>query len=459
MKTHSSLRQNERGAILVVGLLAAVLLLGIVWTVMGVGESIAFRERGQTGADAVAFSASVIQARGMNFLVLFNLLMAAILVIRVILRGILIGAWLLSWVPGFGEAAVGTLTDINLEVDPWINRAIDGLGMAGQSVMMMNSSFAMGTGNYVAKAYTPVVSSAIVSSDGVNAGEEGISALPVQADAWGGPLCAKAVGTLGDAFDAILDPMGLGFVKPVKDIVFSPVETIIAALSPIFCGLGMNLPAPKDNIDKALKQQSDACRAQVQNKGLKPGSQEYKNEMKKCDFGGDAYDSSKNTVVMILLNLLQGALDLSPPQSLEVADGWKNGYGQTIAIATLNPALLKGNLALFGVSATTALPKGAGSAVAQSEFYYDCTGRWDDPACNGKKTPLGPGEAMWNFRWRARLVPVDAGCLDGGEECKGSAVVRQFTDPMAADYRSTVAAGGDPQTAQFFQSLSSYVEH
>jgi hypothetical protein len=448
MKT-LSLRQNERGAILVVGLLASVLLLGVLWTVMGIGESIAFRERGQTGADAVAFSTSVIQARGMNFLVLFNLLMAAILVIRVILRGILVIVVLFSWVPGVAGLDEPLIT-ANETVDPWINRALDGLGMAGQGVMMMNSSFAMGTGNYVAKAYTPVVSSALVSSDGVKAGEEGVFPLPVKPDTFGGPLCAKSVGTMGDVFLALLQPMGLdGIVGPVVETILSPIETMVAALSPIFCGLGVNLTIPQDQLDQALQKQSQDCRDKVAKSGLQPGSQDYKNEMKKCDLGGNLYDSSKNTAASILMNILQGALDLTPPQSLEVADEWKNGYGQTIAVATLNPSLLKGNLALFGVSSTTGVPKGAGTAVAQSEYYYDCTGKWDDPACNGKKTPLGPGEAMWNFRWRARLVPVDT----------GSDVVKQFTDPMTADYQSALSRGGDPQTVQFFQSLSSYVEH
>lgn len=449
--TPACLRRDERGAILVLGLLASVILLGVVWTIMGVGESIAFRQRGQTAADAVAFSTSVIQARGMNFLVLFNLLMAAILVIRVILRGIIVTGYIaalftLGAASGVSDAAQGILEAL----DPIITQALDGLGMAGQGVAMLNSSFATGAANYVAKAYTPVVSSAMVSSDGVKAGEEGIFPLPVQQDPWGGPLCAKAVGTIGDVIDALLQPMGIeGLVRPILGIILPPLETMAAAMSPIFCELGVNVTVPQDPIDNALQGSSQQCRDNVAKGSLQPGSQDYKNAMKKCDFGADAYASAKNTAANLLTNVAQGALGLSPPQSMEVASQWKNGYGQTIGVATLDSSLLKGNLALFGVSANASVPRAANSAVAQSEFYYDCSGAWSDPDCNGKKSPLGPGEAMWNFRWRARLVAVDT----------RSDVVKQFTGPMSADYQSALSRGGDPQAVQFFQSLSDYVEH
>jgi hypothetical protein len=447
MKTPHFLVHDRRGAVLVVGLLASVLLLGVLWTLMGVGESIAFRERGQTAADAVAFSTSVIQARAMNLVVLFNLLMAAILVVRVILNGIWMVATLLApFTFGVTGEVAADVWAIREEIDPEITAAIDGLGKAGMAVQWMNSSFATGTANYVARAYTPVVSSVLVTSDGVNVGEEGISPMPLKQASYGGPLCAKAVGTIGDVIDALLQPMGIdGVVHPVLGWIMSPLETIAAAMSPLLCEIDVNVNAPQDPLDQTLQNGAQQCKDQVKKSGLKPGSQEYKDKMKQCDFKGDEYDSVKNT----LLTTLLGLIGINPPQQLEIIPDWKNGYGQTIAVATLNTSLLKGNLALFGVSSSTAVPKGAGTAIAQSEYYYDCEGKWSDPDCNGTKTPLGPGEAMWNFRWRARLVAVDT----------QSAVVKQFTDPMTADYQSALSKGGDGQTVQFFQSFSNYVEH
>jgi hypothetical protein len=45
-------------------------------------------------------------------------------------------------------------------------------------------------------------------------------------------------------------------------------------------------------------------------------------------------------------------------------------------------------------------------AMAQAEFFYDCTGEWK-PSCNNDE------EAMWNFRWRSRLRLVNPDALNG----------------------------------------------
>jgi len=46
-------------------------------------------------------------------------------------------------------------------------------------------------------------------------------------------------------------------------------------------------------------------------------------------------------------------------------------------------------------------PNGADFAFAQAEFFYDCGGKWEEGDCNGARSDQE--EAMWHFRWRARL--------------------------------------------------------
>ena len=43
--------RDQSGAVMVFGLLACVLLVGVLWTVIGVGEMTTFRERAQDAAD------------------------------------------------------------------------------------------------------------------------------------------------------------------------------------------------------------------------------------------------------------------------------------------------------------------------------------------------------------------------------------------------------------------------
>ncbi len=80
------LARDTRGAMMVMGLFFAVLLTGFMYYVIGVGEAIVYRETMQDSADAGAFSAAVVHARGMNILVLINLVMAALLAILVALK-------------------------------------------------------------------------------------------------------------------------------------------------------------------------------------------------------------------------------------------------------------------------------------------------------------------------------------------------------------------------------------
>ena len=56
---------------------------GAFWYIAGIGDALVYRERMQEAADSVSFSAAIVEARGMNIIVMINLLMAAILAIRV----------------------------------------------------------------------------------------------------------------------------------------------------------------------------------------------------------------------------------------------------------------------------------------------------------------------------------------------------------------------------------------
>lgn len=81
-----SLAGDERGAMIVIGLFFAVMLSGFLYYVIGIGEAIVYRETMQDAADAGAFSAAVVHARGMNVLVLINMIMAALLAVLIALK-------------------------------------------------------------------------------------------------------------------------------------------------------------------------------------------------------------------------------------------------------------------------------------------------------------------------------------------------------------------------------------
>lgn len=84
--TQRTLRSDRRGAAMVFGLFFALFLIAAVWSVMGIAQAILYRDKMQDAADAAAFAAAVVNARGMNLIALINMVMAAILSILVGIR-------------------------------------------------------------------------------------------------------------------------------------------------------------------------------------------------------------------------------------------------------------------------------------------------------------------------------------------------------------------------------------
>ncbi len=125
-----SLRHDQRGAIMVMGLFMAVFLVGMLYYLVGIYEAVIFRERMQDSSDAGAFAAAVMNARGMNLIVLLNIVMAIAFAVLIALKliqvavvaGLLIAA-VACWLGGAGCAAIPPLTNWNIQVPQYIQRA------------------------------------------------------------------------------------------------------------------------------------------------------------------------------------------------------------------------------------------------------------------------------------------------------------------------------------------------
>ncbi len=80
-----SLRNDRRGAVMVIAVFMAMIAIGALYYLVGLGDAMLAQERMQDAADATAFSSAVIHARGMNILALINIIMASILAVLVLL--------------------------------------------------------------------------------------------------------------------------------------------------------------------------------------------------------------------------------------------------------------------------------------------------------------------------------------------------------------------------------------
>lgn len=72
MNRSHSLRSDTKGAILLLGLFMAVFLVGLLYHVISLGQSITYKEKLQDVADTSAFSAGASYARSMNLIGLMN---------------------------------------------------------------------------------------------------------------------------------------------------------------------------------------------------------------------------------------------------------------------------------------------------------------------------------------------------------------------------------------------------
>ena len=68
------LKQN-RGAIMVLGIFFACMMIGWMWMMIGLGDAIIWRDRSQEAADAMSYSSAAVQAQGMNLISFINVLM------------------------------------------------------------------------------------------------------------------------------------------------------------------------------------------------------------------------------------------------------------------------------------------------------------------------------------------------------------------------------------------------
>ncbi|WP_394832669.1 hypothetical protein LVJ94_39815 [Pendulispora rubella] len=81
-----SLKDDQRGAIMLMGLFMALSLVASLWFLIGIGQAIIFRDRGQEAADAMAFSVAAVDARGMDLIAVLNVIMLALVSIYLLIQ-------------------------------------------------------------------------------------------------------------------------------------------------------------------------------------------------------------------------------------------------------------------------------------------------------------------------------------------------------------------------------------
>jgi hypothetical protein len=225
----------ERGAAMVFGLCFAVFLLAIVYYLVGIADAVLFRERVQDAADTAAFSAAVVNARGMNLIALINLVMAAVLAVFVGLRlaqtlcyaGIIVCV-ALAW-PTYSAS---------LDYVPSLARAAANIGKyANQYKKPMKQALsALHTAGKAASVVVPWGSNLRVLDQSAQYGALGVAipsrvTLPVEDDEFS-VLCEHAGEIVGDLALLPISPI---VPKRIESKLAQAAGNIVAAGSKWFC--------------------------------------------------------------------------------------------------------------------------------------------------------------------------------------------------------------------------------
>ena len=326
---------------MVMGIFVAVLLIGMIYYVWGIGDAIAFRERMQDASDTAAFSAAVIHARGMNMLALLNMIMAAAAMVAAIIQT---AAHMLMWATAFATLECAGC-------GPWCGSCCEACPYA--VIYGIDAANTQSTADDVNDAVTSLMNALHGYAEGIRSG------VPVAAQAK-----VMAYGT-----DVYRPVTNFGMMAPLRSSMpaedddsnwpcDNKVLPTVAILAPVYAYL--NASASSWHLYAGIAM-GDAVNARPNSRDWCDGDPKTFQRVTDHEMGSDAYQVQA---------YMMGDHDLEWTQ-------------EGVSVATWGQGEDEGRN-------YTQLARMGNISFAQAEFFYDD----DEPDWH---------EWLWHMNWRARL--------------------------------------------------------
>lgn len=391
-----ALRHDEHGAVMVMGLFFALLLIAGMWSMKGLGDAVVYRQRMQEAADHEVYAAAVVHARGMNLVAAINVLMrvlALLWIVMSVLRDLLVIAMGI-----LGACAAFFVT--TLVCTPLFAVACN----AYTSLVNARNAYE----RFVITPVLPVLS--------------GIETAASLGYPWIGSAMAANVGSGYDASAMALGPShvpGLAFDVPL-DSMFDGTgdSTGGSACEAQSAGRGTDRQAGASDAEKDDETKLGLPLVNVENAKL-------------CELAADSVANYFPGFLGDVLSWVAGAFTEAGsycsgfPWETKML-GWKRMYkpakngsaymqvwdlsfpgdyddGQSSAKVALGEGTKRGLPKADALEKTGDKPKFF-PFFAQAEFFYACGGKWAGDSCNGDVEE--DSHATFNMKWRARLRPV-----------------------------------------------------
>ena len=469
----SRLHRDEGGNVIVIYVAASLLLVAMVWALIGTGARAVQKETIQSSADAAAFSASVIKAKGLNIIAFCNLIMALLLALVMLLRAIKYALFGLATVISIcavvpfdpvepfcaavtGEVdtfAFSTYPRLEEAAERYIKIAMKGLSVTERAVAHVTPILAFAEAYHIGHdgAYQKNFGSGQLVTIAWPLPIEG---LPVK-DGTCKDLADNAKQYISDIAKMVIDKLlgALHIPSVISGLVGDAIEAVVSPLAGTLCG-------GSGTVDVAMKKTSTDCgtcqRApnikmstwsgkqvwrnsdvpQDQWKGTNPGSVNHMVDGQcqmqsmpswSCPGSGSTIgspmvscDSDKSGKKWQGLRFQSCLYEEKTPQKVTGSSDWPPplifaGDWKSKVNTRAFTVLDKTNMDLRrGSVAVAARPsQRGGKAPALDQMLGMAQGEW--MAWNGH-------EDLWHMDWRARLVPFTFGNTADGDTSSASDV-------------------------------------
>lgn len=430
----SDLRDDNRGAIMLIGLFMACFLIGSLWFIVGVGDAIVYRDRMQEATDHGAFAASAMNAKGMNFISLCNLVLLVAVTIHIVL-GIIHDIALALCIISFGTTC-GFWEGVR---ELWINyfdilkpaaRAIHNatkIGSYGFPVMGLAEGLAVGKSYKGGKSNKPLVialSPSLLSGMSFTSSEkgaekkEGLTLEPQPM--W---LVCRRVASLSidTLFKTALGVSGRGFAGKVMDLAKKILGDVIENR---YCNDLSNKErfTASQRVDQFLQEGLDnigKSRTGRIARRVILGDTSGGGGLGGGGGGGGTTTNDTTTNSSSSGGSIDPGFDKFWGENgpMVVIGPAKNGndWFQTYSV-NLNLQMTDSSESRVRVSAGPSKGGGklevkvkplGGFYFAQAEYYFDCARKWSTEGCNFE------GNSTFAIKWRARLRRFSIPSLKG----------------------------------------------
>ncbi len=388
-----SLRRDEDGAIMLMGLFFACLLIAAMWSMKGIGDAIVFRNRMQEGADHEVYAAAVIHARGMNLVSALNVVMKVITLIYLVMsvvRDLLALAMALLAACAatvFGAIVCGGLLGAATVA---YNALTEARNVYQQTVVQYGLPLVSGIETAATIAY-PWYGSAMAAdvagtydSSGVAVGSSHVPGLSFdvsmdsmfdEGDSTGATSCRASA--LGEGSDR-----QAGVSKEDQDSETKLGLPLVNEESKQLCDIA------KNDVENFFPAGIGSILSWVAGAFMEAGSY--------CT------GSPWETKILGFKRMYKPAKNGSPylqVWALSIPGKYSDGLASQKVGLGKGPNMSRERAKALAKDLPTVTP-----FYAQAEFYYDCDDTFTSEACNGD--PMENSYATFNMKWRARLRPV-----------------------------------------------------